>query len=230
VYLIYFIYTMAVAPDAQENNIVLNKGLIFSLIISIIAAIIWIILAILKRNDKSKTKMDYTINESGYVVATEVLEKLKQEGKTNSFFLLLTAINDYNQGQTSLQEGKFKDAIEKCKAAEIKLKLIPEAKYILGMCKVDLSAAFGNLSDYKNVIKYAREALELIKNKPELIYIQGTTNMNLGFALYRIGELQLAKDHLFLAMTILNNIPKGKCLCNNISGAYFEICNKLGEI
>lgn len=145
----------------------------------------------------------------GYLVATEVLEKLQQSGKMASVIICLSALKEAGDGQANLAEGNFNSALTKCKNAAKQFEQIPEAKYLLGICKVDISAAYGGLKDYNNEIKYAKEAVALVSGKAELSYSEGTANMNIGTALYRLGDLTGALKHYTEALRILEKAHGG---------------------
>jgi tetratricopeptide (TPR) repeat protein len=149
------------------------------------------------------------MGNGGYWIATRVLEDLQQAGKMDSFVKCLSGLKEAGEGQTKLAEGDFSSALAHSKKAAELFEQVPEARPLLGICKVDISAAYGGLLEYRRCVEYAREGLVLVSGSAELSYTQGTAHMNLGTALYALGDVAGALEHFTEATHILEKTPGG---------------------
>ena len=169
------------------------------------------------------------MSQGGYLIAMQILERLQQAGKMNSYINCLSALKEAEQAQAKLAQGDFNGTLAKSNEAANLFNQIPEAKRLLGVCYADMSAAYGGLKDYQNVIIFAKKALMIVTGQSELYYTQGTLNMNLGNAFYHLGDLDAAASHLEEALSILEKIPGSDKLISSIKNNLEIIKEDIGK-
>jgi len=156
----------------------------------------------------------------GYMEATLVCEKLQRADKTEDLMSCLTALKATERGQECLARRDFEGALKHLKQAETIFANIPEAIYLGGICKADMSAAHGGMQDYAECARYAEECIATVGNKKELIFTRGSAYMNLGTASMHLGKPDDALTNLQKAYALLSKTSNGDkylaALQNNI--------------
>jgi len=167
------------------------------------------------------------MTSSGYSEGVHVCKELERLGKIEDLFLCLSGLKAAQQGQTKLSEGDFKAALSFSKDAVKIFNKISEAKYLLAICKADISAAYGHLKDYENAIITAKECIELVNGKKEFAFSEGAANMNLGMSLLQLGIQGDAIIYLKKARELLKESPdNGQYL--SVIDNNLEVLNKQG--
>lgn len=123
---------------------------------------------------------------AGYLHATEVLDQLS--GDQIAFLDCLQALKNGEEGQRLLALGDSSRALVASKKAEAMFARIPQARFLLGICKADLAAAYGNLGNWEDAIRYAREAIDISAEDTQFLFTQAAASMTLGNALYSSGR------------------------------------------
>ncbi len=160
------------------------------------------------------------MTSQGYLEGVRVCEELEKTGQDAELIFCLQGLKSSEQGQERLSKGDFDGVLKYSIEAESIFSKIPEAKYLLAICKADISAAYGGLKNYEQVARYAKEAIALVEGYEMLIFTEGTAYMNLGMAQVQLDQAQAALSSFEKAYNLLKKAPNGTryldALRNNI--------------
>lgn len=145
---------------------------------------------------------------AGHNHAAEVLNQLS--GDQNTFQALLLALKNMEEAQHLLAAGDSSGTITASQKAESTLARIPQARFLLGICKADLAAAYGNLGSWREAASNAREAIALSSADSRFKFTQASANMTLGNALYSSGLSDEGAQHFAEARRLFGSLPGGE--------------------
>jgi len=114
-----------------------------------------------------------------------------------------------DKSQRKLSNGDYKGTLKYAQEAIRIFNKIPEAKYLVAICKADMAAAYGSLGDYENAIKEAKECISLVNGKSELVFTEGSANKSAAISLKHLGRLKESIGHYELAKYLYQQTPKG---------------------
>jgi tetratricopeptide (TPR) repeat protein len=142
---------------------------------------------------------------AGYVHAAEVLERLSDQSKRDC----LRALKAGEQGQQLLRANDYAGALDASTAAHSAFAKIPEARLLLGVCKADMAAAYGNLRQFAKAAQLAREAIAITSTDCRFGFTCAASNMSLGTSLYMLGDSKQGARHLEEARRLFREVPGG---------------------
>jgi hypothetical protein len=87
---------------------------------------------------------------------------------------------------------------------------IPQARFLLGICKADLAAAHGNLGNWREAATQAREAIAISSEDPRFKFTQAAATMTLGNALYSSGQSDEGARSSAEARRLFRSLPGGE--------------------
>jgi tetratricopeptide (TPR) repeat protein len=146
------------------------------------------------------------MDNQGFLHATEVVEGLLNDKKV----ACICALKFSQDGQKLLGTGEFETAIKHFIKAEQIFNNISSARYLLGICKADIAAAYGNLGKFQKAFKFAKESIAIIGTDHRFTFTLAAANMTAGFSSYRLGEYATSAQHLKEARRLWQKIPGGE--------------------
>jgi len=147
------------------------------------------------------------MSHSGYLHAMEILERLRDDN--DAFNTCLLALKHAEDGQRKLASGEFEAALQHSRKAADLFQKVPAARLLLGVCKADIAAAYGNLGRHDEAASFARESILLVSGDRRFAFTEAMANMTLGISLYMLGNSTDGAKHLDEARRILRTIPEG---------------------
>jgi tetratricopeptide (TPR) repeat protein len=135
----------------------------------------------------------------------QVLSQIQGNSKLHT--RCLEALSNNERGQNKLSDGDSKGALPLLLAAHDLYEKIPAARYLLGISKTDLAAAYGNLGKIRKSARYAEAALEIVAGKETFAFTEAMAEMTLGNCLYQLGDAGGGAAHHDRARTILRRLP-----------------------
>ena len=142
---------------------------------------------------------------AGYLHATEVLDQIS--GDMEAFTTCLTALKFGQDGQHKLANGDAKGALQESIKAHTEFEKIPEARYLLAICKQDIAAAYGKLGNFKKAASFAMETINIIRGDRRFLYTEAMAHRTIGASSYLIGNIQEGSTHMTEARRILKTLP-----------------------
>jgi tetratricopeptide (TPR) repeat protein len=140
-----------------------------------------------------------------FVHVQQVLRQI--EGNPKILTRCLEALNNSQRGQEKLSAGDLKGALPLLLAAHDLYEKIPAARYLLGISKTDLAAAYGNLGEIRKSARYAEAALKIVAGKETFAFTEAMAEMTLGNCLYQLGDPGGGAAHHDQARAILRRLP-----------------------
>ena len=142
---------------------------------------------------------------SGYIVATQIVERLSDESK----LACISALKFGEQGQSKLAAGDWGGALEMCRKAQAGFSKIPEARPLLGVTMADMAAALGNQGQHAEAKRVAEDALPLVAGEQMLRMTEGTLHMTIGIGCFLEEEEEKGAEHLSHARRLFRQLPDG---------------------
>lgn len=130
-------------------------------------------------------------------------------GDAQALVACLGALKNSQDGQIKLNEGAFNESLVFLLQAHKSFKMIPSARYLLGITCADIAAAHANLGHCNEAAEFARDAILIVQGNQIFAKTEANAHMTLANQLAALGKPDEAEVHYGCARETYRRIPDG---------------------